>query len=72
MNLDNNNKYEVKERFLELADCNEKTGAAIGELIRYTLAEKYSILISLCRGQGYDNGSNMSGAYNGAHAHFCF
>ena len=37
VSLDNNSKYEVKERFLEFADCNEKTGAAIGELICYTL-----------------------------------
>ena len=31
--------------------------------------EAHGIEISDCRGQGYDNGSNMSGKYEGAQAH---
>ena len=63
------NKYEVQERFLEFVDCHQKTGSAIVDLITSTLEQKHSIPISDCRGQGYDNGSNMSGAYSGAQAH---
>ena len=60
--------YEVQERFLEFVDCNHKTGEAIVELINETL-RKYGIPLTDCRGQGYDNGSNMSSAYKGAQAH---
>lgn len=62
---DQSSEYEVQERFLAFVDCNKKTGEAIAELIRSTLAEHH-ILLSDCRGQGYDNGSNMSGQYKGA------
>lgn len=61
------NEFEVIERFLEFVNCNEKTGEAITDLILQTL-QKYNILISDCRGQGYDNGSNMSGPYKGVQA----
>ena len=56
--------YEVQERFLEFVDCNQKTGKSIAELINETL-RKNGIHVPLadCRGQGYDNGSNMSGSY---------
>ena len=37
------------------------------ELINETL-RKNGIPLADCRGQGYDNGSNMSGAYKGAQA----
>lgn len=52
-------------RFLSYVDCNQKTGEAIAELIKTTL-NKYNIPLSDCRGQGYDNGSNMKGAFKGA------
>ena len=52
--------YEVQERFLEFVDCNQKTGESIAELINETL-RKNGIPLADCRGQGYDNGSNMSG-----------
>lgn len=61
------NKYEVVERFLKFVDCNKKTGEDISTLILETLADK-GIPISDCRGQGYDNGSNMSGKYRGVQA----
>ena len=57
--------YEVQERFLEFVDCNHKTGEAIAELINETL-RKNGIPLADCRGQGYDNGSSMSGVYKGA------
>ena len=48
-------------------DCNKKTGKDIAQLIIDTL-KKHSIPLTNCRGQGYDNGSNMSGSYKGAQA----
>ncbi|XP_075042362.1 zinc finger MYM-type protein 1-like [Mixophyes fleayi] len=62
-----NNEYQVLERFLEFVNCNKKTGEAIADLILETL-QKRNIPINDCRGQGYDNGSNMSGAYKGVQA----
>ena len=59
--------FEIHERFLEFVDCNQKTGAEIAALI-LTILGKNSINISDCRGQGYDNGSNMSGKNIGAQA----
>ena len=62
--------YEVQVRCLEFVDCNKKkTGKSIAELINETL-RKNGIHVPLadCRGQGYDNGSNMSGSYKGAQA----
>ncbi|XP_029172840.1 zinc finger MYM-type protein 1-like [Nylanderia fulva] len=61
-------KYTIEERFLEFVDCNKKTGAAIADLIRDTL-KKHNIPLTECRGQGYDNGSNMKGKYKGAQSY---
>ncbi|XP_004208737.2 uncharacterized protein LOC101239823 [Hydra vulgaris] len=58
-------KYEVKERFLEFVDCNKKTSEDIANII--TL-QKHKIPLMCCRGQGYDNGSNMKGLVKGAQA----
>ena len=57
----------IQERFVEFLDCNRKTGAEIAQLI-LDFCSKHGILIDNCRGQGYDNGSNMAGMYNGAKA----
>ena len=61
--------FELHERFLAFVDCNKKTGKDIhvAQLIIDTL-KKHSIPLMNCRGQGYDNGSNMSGSYKGAQA----
>ena len=59
--------FELHERFLAFVDCNKKTGKDIAQLIIDTL-RKHSIPLMNCRGQGYDNGSNMSGSYKGAQA----
>lgn len=61
-------KFEVQERFFKFVDFNKKTGAEIATLILDTLKE-HSININDCRGEGYDNGSNMSGKYAGVQAH---
>lgn len=45
----------------------KKSGEAIAELILNKLKE-YKIPLQECKGQGYDNGSNMKGAYKGAQA----
>ncbi|XP_047139494.1 zinc finger MYM-type protein 1-like [Hydra vulgaris] len=62
-----NNFYEVQQRFLEFVDCNQKTGKTIAELI-CSVIKKHNIPMIDCRGQGYDNGNNMSGRYKGAQA----
>jgi len=49
------------------ADCSKKTGEAIASLIFNKLGE-FRIPLHDCRGQGYDNGSNMKGAYKGVQA----
>ena len=43
------NVWEMKERFLTYKDCEKKKG------------KENKIDLQNCRGQGYDNGSNMSG-----------
>lgn len=58
----------IQERFLAFVDCNKKTGTAIADLICETL-KKYNIPLEDCCAQGYDNGSNMKGKYNGAQSH---
>ena len=60
--------YEIHERFLSFVDCSQKTGTAIADLIKRVL-EDNGIPISNCRGQGYDNSSNMAGKYNGTQSH---
>ncbi|XP_047141270.1 zinc finger MYM-type protein 1-like [Hydra vulgaris] len=60
-------KYEVKERFLEFVDCNKKTGEDIANIITSTL-QKHKIPLMCCRGQGYDNGSNMKCSVKAAQA----
>jgi len=61
--------FEVEERFLQFSDCNAKTGDAIANLIIELLA-MHEIALEHCRAQGYDNGSNMLGKYNGLRPKF--
>ncbi|XP_065903748.1 zinc finger MYM-type protein 1-like [Dysidea avara] len=61
------NVWDVKERFLMLEDCEKKKGKDIADLLCSVL-EKNEIDLQNCRGQGYDNGSNMSGIYKGVQA----
>ena len=57
-------EYEVQERFLEFVEKHSKTGEALASMIMNTL-ERHGIPLQNCRGQGYDNASNMSGCYKG-------
>ena len=61
------NIWEIEERFLKLEDCEKKKGHDVAELICKVLEEQ-GIDLQNCRGQGYDNGSNMAGIYRGAQA----
>lgn len=63
-------KWGVKESFLELVDYETKRGIDIADAIKQVLT-KNEIDLSNCRGQGYDNGSNMAGLYKGAQAIIC-
>lgn len=56
--------WEITERFLEFKDFHKKTGSEIAEMIENVLQDK-GIDIADCRGQGYDNGENMSGKVKG-------
>lgn len=59
-----NSIWDVVERFLELHDCKKvKIFAKLSSVL-----EKHSIEIARCRGQCYNNGSNMSGCYKGVWA----
>lgn len=57
----------VLESFLDFVSTTKKTGKDIAEVILKTL-EDYGLSIENCVGQGYDNGSNMSGVHNGVQA----
>ena len=60
-------QYEVQERFLDFVDNqrrHSKTGEVIASMILDTL-KKQDIPFQNCRGQGYDNASNMTGVYKG-------
>lgn len=57
---------EMIERFLEFKNFHKKTGSEI-EVIEKVPDDK-EINIGDCRGQGYDNGANMSGRIKGVQA----
>ena len=60
-------QYEVQERLLDFVDNqgrHSKTGEVIASMILDTL-KKHGIPFQNCRGQGYDNASNMTGVYKG-------
>lgn len=55
------------ERFLEFIPNTGHTGEKLTNALLAVL-KKYDIPLDLCRGQSYDNASNMSGIYNGVQA----
>ena len=58
----------VVERFLKFIDSNGQHNAeSITNHILRTLT-KYNINLHNCRGQSYDNASNLSGKYTGVQA----
>lgn len=52
------------ERFIEVFDFDQKRGKAIAEHIKVAL-KNFTLDIDLCRGQSFDNASNMSGKFKG-------
>lgn len=63
-----NGQCTVEESFLDFIVCHDKTGAWMTDVIVSKL-EVDGIALSDCRGQGYDNGANMSVMYKGVQAH---
>lgn len=58
------NLFEIQERFIEFLNFSEKAGFNISEELMACL-ERHGIPLADCRGQVYDNGSNMKGAVKG-------
>lgn len=61
------NEYNVYERFVTFIDSSAKTGLALANLIQEAL-NRFGIPLEDCRGQSYDNASNMSGCRKGCQA----
>lgn len=59
--------WKIVKRFIEFKDLNKKTGQEISQMIIETL-QSTGIHLQDCRGQGYDNGANMSGKVKGVQA----
>lgn len=57
-------QWDVTERYLQFEEFSGKTVHEITEMILKTL-EEHHIDIADCRGQEFDNGSNMSGKVKG-------
>nr|XP_047132570.1 LOW QUALITY PROTEIN: zinc finger MYM-type protein 1-like [Hydra vulgaris] len=57
-------RVEIKEYFLGFFFVSDSTGLGLTEVL-IELLTKHGLEISNCRGQGYDNGSNMKGKNNG-------
>lgn len=62
-------KFEIFERFIAFIIFDENTGEGIANQLILEL-ENSEIPIADCRGQGYDNGANMSGKVKGVQARF--
>lgn len=59
--------WTINERFIEFVDFAKKTGKEFASMIEESL-QRHRIDLTDCRGQGYDNGSNMSGKVKGVQA----
>ncbi|XP_025200421.1 zinc finger MYM-type protein 1-like [Melanaphis sacchari] len=60
-------KVIVEESFLGFIESHEKTGSGLTTEILHQISQD-GLDINNCRGQAYDNGSNMAGKYNGVQA----
>jgi hypothetical protein len=60
-------RCELKESFIDFVPCSDKTGTGLADKLCSVL-EHERLNIGYMRGQGYDNGSNMTGIYNGVQA----
>lgn len=63
----NENECEIVESFLKFVRVYNKTGESLTENILDCLS-KDNLRLSDCRGQSYNNGSNMSGKIKGVQA----
>ncbi|KAL4131234.1 hypothetical protein QTP88_008575 [Uroleucon formosanum] len=64
MGESNESDPTIQEYFLDFVDVNSTTRLNLSEILIKQL-ELYNINIGDCRGQAYDNGSNMVGKYQG-------
>ena len=55
--------YEPVERFWTFVQISSHTGQNLADCLQYL--SEHNIHFAHCRGQTYDNASNMSGRYNG-------
>lgn len=62
-----NGKVSIEEHFIDFIHSHEKTGEGLANEILQKL-KLDGLDIANVRGQGYDNGANMSGKYNGVQA----
>lgn len=58
---------KVEEHFIDFIHCDGKTGEELSKLILEKLKTD-GLDVQKCRGQGYDNASNMAGRYKGVQA----
>lgn len=63
-----NNGGDVVERFLAFEPIENHSGNSLAECV-VAMVENLGLDLTNCRGQSYDNASNMSGKYNGVQAH---
>ncbi|XP_022181557.1 uncharacterized protein LOC111041564 [Myzus persicae] len=61
---ESNDKYIIEESFIDFITTTKKTGQGLAEEILKKLSED-GLEFKNCRGQGYDNGANMSGKIKG-------
>lgn len=62
-----NEGVSVEEHFIEFLDVKSTTGKNLTDVLLEEL-DKIGLEIKDCRGQGYDNGSNMKGVHSGVQA----
>ncbi|KAL7400230.1 hypothetical protein ABVT39_008832 [Epinephelus coioides] len=58
----------IVERFLAFEPIQSHTGQSLADCV-IAMVENLGLDLSNCRGQSFDNASNMSGRYNGLQAH---
>ncbi|OXA48856.1 52 kDa repressor of the inhibitor of the protein kinase [Folsomia candida] len=63
----NEDGCKIEEDFIDFINFDGKTGILLAEMILNKLKSD-NLEIQNCRGQGYDNGANMSGKYRGVQA----
>uniref|UniRef100_A0A3B4ULL1 DUF4371 domain-containing protein n=1 Tax=Seriola dumerili TaxID=41447 RepID=A0A3B4ULL1_SERDU len=61
-------KGRVVERFITFEPIHSHTGSSLAECVQKMVSD-LGLDLSDCRGQAYDNASNMSRKYNGLQAH---